>query len=85
MNRGKEDCRRYNVLSTKYHVLSTRYQDPSEVRFGSEYESLNCTKYQVQCTKYSQCAVQRDSGALRIPTSSFFNQRSAFDIKKSSK
>jgi hypothetical protein len=34
-----------------------------------------------QETRLNGIAV-RDSGALRIPTSSFFNQRSAFDIKK---
>ena len=29
MNEGKEDYRRYNVLSTRYHVLSTKYNVPS--------------------------------------------------------
>ena len=33
MNGGKEDCRRYNVLSTRYHVLSTKYNVPS-IRSG---------------------------------------------------
>ena len=59
MNGGKEDYRRYNVLSTRYHVLSTKYhvsctppsvgrQDPSEVRFGQ-----NTNPYFVLRTWYS--------------------------------
>ena len=58
MNEGKEDYRRYNVLSTRYHVLSTKYNVPS-IRDGI-----------------------RDSGALRISTSSFSIGRSIFDISK---
>ena len=37
-----------------YEVQSTMYNVPSEGPFESEHESLNCTKYQEQCTKYLQ-------------------------------
>ena len=47
MNEGKEDYRRYNVLSTRYHVLSTKYKDIALRSFRkknwSENESLLCT------------------------------------------
>ena len=73
----------YNVRSTKYHVLSTQYQVQSTMypTFGRQARSLRSTiwvrtriptLYFVLGTWYSP----------RIPTSSFFNQRSIFDIKK---
>ena len=74
MNGGKEDYRRYNVLSTRYHVLNTKYHVPHLRQAGKipqKYDlGQNTNPYFVLRTWY----------LVQSPTSSFFNQRSAFDI-----
>ena len=74
MNEGKEDYRRYNVLSTRYHVLSTKYHVPRLRQAGKILQKYdlgqNTNPYFVLRTWY----------LVQSPTSSFFNQRSAFDI-----
>ena len=53
MNGGKEDCRRYNVLSTKYQVLSTKYQVPG-TKIPQKYDlGQNTNPLIVQGTKYN--------------------------------
>ena len=57
MNRGKEDYRRYNVLSTRYHVLNTKYHVPHLRQAGKipqKYDlGQNTNPYFVLRTWYS--------------------------------
>ena len=69
MNEGKEDYRRYNVLSTRYHVLSTKYKDIALRSFRKKNGQ-----------KTNPYFVLRNWHLVQSPTSSFFNQRSIFDI-----